>query len=791
MKDSNSLPDPQNPTLLFEEYLRAMDAGQPVDMTELCARAGPREGDLKKRIDIFRTLQELSDTLDGAPGGGASAAAGIERIGRFERLVRIGQGGLSQVFLGYDPTLKRNVALKILSPDQIATSDARGWIASEAQSLARLDHPGVVRVFEIGEADGFAFIAMEFLAGPSLSAVIERLRSGKAGDDTAVEAVALRLTPIAARCRLVLQLARALAYCHEHGVVHRDVKPGNVILQASGEPKVIDFGLAHLESDEASLTQVTQRLMGTPAYVAPEQVDGGRTGASPLSDQFSLGVVLYELLTSKNAFVRPSRSATLEAISRAEPPAPRTLDASIPTDLERICLHALERVPHDRYPSMAHLADDLEAFLEHRAISVRAPTPAKALLLWTRRHEREIALSTKALACALAVAVAVWIGSALRERSRFEDDMAKLGASIEALDHPQNFNAWYGSFRPHHAEAKRLDGELAARVLGADMSAIALLHADRASQRLATVLAQEWERLRLSQPMQADHADRLLMGQWRDALASDEEYCPECLHNIGDRERGRVDLPTLAAGGRLSLWQYGGGPSPLTPALRPVDPSQLRPPGLYRLQAFDAAHELVLDTEFLVRPEQKRWRIEARPLQPAIESRMIDAAATTLDVYGAGQVKVAAYRIMRDPMRWCDLALAGWSNEKTLAEKAFVQRQLSRELDLTSPALLSWETALSVALAVGARLPTGCELLAALTSNRIETPGRGSTTAGEFVSSIITNDDIYGLPYESEMMGNQIVLTPPQYNMDGLPTGHDDTGALQLMTFRLARSSPE
>jgi predicted Ser/Thr protein kinase len=775
----------RDPTLLFEEYLRAWDAGDPVNLGDLCARAGPRVADLKKRIEIFRTLQELSDTLDTPSMDDASVPVDIDKIGRFERLVRIGQGGLSQVFLAHDPALKRNVALKILSPDQITTSDARSWIASEAQSLARLDHPGVVRVFEVDEADGFAYVAMEFLAGPSLAAVIERIRSGVAGDDEAVEAAALRLSTVNTRCRLVLRLARALAYCHAQGIVHRDIKPGNILVQANGEPKWIDFGLAHIESDSASLTQVTQRLMGTPAYIAPEQVDGGRTGASPRSDQFSLGVVLYELLTSKNAFLRSSRSATLDAISRAEPPAPRKVDASIPADLERICLHALERSPDARYPSIDKMADDLEAFLEHRPISLRAPTPVQRFALWAQRHRREIALSARALGCALVVAIAVWVVGAVRARSALKAQLGEFDATVAGLDSPQHFVKRYDALRECSSHARTFDSEWIATVLAADLAGATHAAVERTSQRMSEVLAEEWKTIETVQSTDHVSATTRLLHQWEDAIEADANLCPDCTFNKRDRERGMVDLPESFVGDEISVWRHEAGSTPITSKLRAIDAARRRTAGLYRVQTFDSLNCLARETEFLVRAEEERRALTLRPLHTAIASRMVDVGPTKIDIQPAS-VDVEAYRIMRDPVRWNDLFLTGWSLERVAGLKISAEALSGREIDWNDPAALGWDDALSVASTLGARFPTGGELTAFMSDSRIETPGSDSTIAAEILSSVMSDDSFRALHYDSKV-GAPHLQAYPTHN----PAFERRRGIFWLFTFRLARSAPD
>lgn len=388
-----------------------------------------------------------------------------ERIGRFRPLRLLGVGGFSRVYLAHDKRLRRLIALKVLSPDRVAAGGT-AWIDAEGRSLAQLRHPHVVQVFDLDEEDGQPFVAMEYVPGTDLRSVIEALRSEREQPDAEpnpeVRPALRALATISARVRLAAQLARALAYCHGEGVIHRDVTPANVRLSPPAEPKWIDFGLAHVV-DDARDSDRTRGFVGTPAYLAPEQVDRERTGADERSDVFSLGLVLYELLTLEHPFKRDSYSGTLAAISRGRARLLRHSCPDVPSDVERICMHALERRPEDRYPSAAALADDLEAFLEHRAISLRPPLVTYSLHLWLRRNRRRLALAAGVLAAALFVAAAAWLWRAGAERAELDASIAASAAGDDLRDaDSETFYTRILALNELQERADELDAALAA-----------------------------------------------------------------------------------------------------------------------------------------------------------------------------------------------------------------------------------------------------------------------------------------------------------------------------------------
>lgn len=309
---------------LFLEYIEAVDRGESPDIAEMCARADDPSG--------FQKVVELHGSL------GAS-------IGRFKLQEQLGKGGFGTVFLATDPKLGRQVAIKMMS--------GRDWARNEARSLARLRHPNIVEVYEV-ESD---YIVMEFVKGSPLR---------PEGD-------------MHSRLRVLIQVADALAYAHEEGVVSRDVKPDNVILKEDGTVKLIDFSIAHVEGDEADLN-ITQSLVVSPAYMAPEQIERGRTGASPQSDQFAFGVMAFEYLTGTHPFRKSetTREQVISAISRCTPPRPRGLTR----DLDSVLFKALEKDPKRRYRSVRELRNDLQAVLEFRPVSVSGPSLVRFLRRW-------------------------------------------------------------------------------------------------------------------------------------------------------------------------------------------------------------------------------------------------------------------------------------------------------------------------------------------------------------------------------------------------------------------------
>ncbi|HJT79064.1 MAG TPA: serine/threonine-protein kinase, partial [Gemmataceae bacterium] len=283
----------------------------------------------------------------------------------------LGEGAFGRVYEAYDPQLDRAVALKVAKPEQLGSAQRVQRFLREAKAAANLRHPHIVPVFEAGTDGGHHFIAAAFIPGRTLEAAVEEARPD-----------------FRRSAQLVRQLAGALAYAHGLGIVHRDVKPANVMLDERGDPLLMDFGLAARQEEAEKLTQDGAR-MGTPLYMAPEQWAGQAVAAS---DQYSLGVLLFELFAGQTPF-----SGTPELLAflheKQEPPSPRKFDRRLPRDLETICLKCLQKEPGRRYADCQALADDLRRWLDGETVTARRPGPGERLLRWGRRNPLVAALS--------------------------------------------------------------------------------------------------------------------------------------------------------------------------------------------------------------------------------------------------------------------------------------------------------------------------------------------------------------------------------------------------------------
>jgi len=314
----------------------------------------------------------------------------LGELGDYELLEEIGRGGQGVVFRARQKSLNRTVALKIIGLGQWASKAHVKRFRLEAEAAARLDHPCIVPIYEVGEGDGSCYFSMKFVEGGQLD-----------------EAVRRTPMPMRQAAELMAKVARTVHYAHEHSILHRDIKPGNILLDANGEPHLTDFGLARLVESESSVTH-TLEVMGTPSYMAPEQAMGNNAAVTKVTDVYGLGAVLYQLLTGHPPFAGGTTYETIKLVLETEPRQLRLWNRKIDRDLSTICLKCLEKDPKRRYSSALALAEDLERWLRHEPIRARHTGVFTRGKKWVRRNPTTALLFALSLAFAATVGVMIW-----------------------------------------------------------------------------------------------------------------------------------------------------------------------------------------------------------------------------------------------------------------------------------------------------------------------------------------------------------------------------------------------
>jgi serine/threonine protein kinase/WD40 repeat protein len=459
---------------IVEAAIARLERGEPVDFDALVAAHPEYAGKVRELLPAIEMLVHLGaarvEAMEESIAEGLALACSHRQLGDFRLIRELGRGGMGTVFEAEQLSMGRRVALKVLPFAALVDGKALQRFRNEVRAAAALDHPHIVSVYSVGEERGVHFYAMQLIRGRTLGEVIEGLRNSDCGlrndgrggaqqllggpsnfeaESRAFSQSAIRnpqsaidTHPVAAlstsanRCsserykaaaRLAIQAAEALQHAHDQGVLHRDVKPGNLMVDADEQLYVTDFGLARIVTD-VSMT-MTGDMLGTLRYMAPEQAAAGGVVIDHRADIYSLGATLYELLALRPAFGETDRGQLLKQIASDEPPPLRKVDRRIPTDLGTIVLKAMAKARDERYQTARQMADDLRAYLEHRPIKARPASWEDRLRRWSRRHHQAVQTGVAAL---LLVSVVLAGGIGLVQRSRREA-LASLEQTSELL----------------------------------------------------------------------------------------------------------------------------------------------------------------------------------------------------------------------------------------------------------------------------------------------------------------------------------------------------------------------
>jgi serine/threonine protein kinase len=427
------------------DYLTAAQAGQRPDPREWLDRFSDVADELRSFFsdrDGFLAFAGGPPSADVSPTPRTSSSPPVS-LGDYELLEELGRGGMGVVYRARQSSLPRQVALKLLLDADWASPDEQQRFRREAEVVARLEHPHIVPVYEAGLCDGLPYLSMKLIEGGNLARAVAAGR-WPVGEKETQRAVAA----------LLVKIARAVHHAHQRGVLHRDLKPANVLLDEQGQPHVTDFGLARRLSDPTYLTP-TGTVIGTPCYMAPEQAAGAKDVTTAV-DVYSLGAILYELLTGRRPFEGESVLETLLRVQEEEPARPRTLNRRIDRDLESVCLKCLEKDPRRRYRSAEALANDLEGWLRGESVPPRPTRRIGRFMKWVRRRPAIATLLALCLLTVLAVSVVF-----LRQ-SRAEADLRRTLTELsenerkerKRVDDERNFRSYLDAVR---AAAKELE----------------------------------------------------------------------------------------------------------------------------------------------------------------------------------------------------------------------------------------------------------------------------------------------------------------------------------------------
>ncbi len=401
---------------LIAEYIRDSEAGRPPNRQALLKQFPEFASELKhffsQRDRLNRLadpIREFGEDLDQSIGPGKQ----LSYVGNYELLEEVARGGMGVVYKARQSTLGRIVAVKMIVSGRLANEQDVQRFQSEAQAAASLKHPNIVSIHEVGQHEGWHYFSMDYVEGQDLSTVLR-----------------LNLLPAKTAASYVRQMAEAIHYAHQRGILHRDLKPSNILIDQQNQVHITDFGLAMRVEGDQGLTQ-TGQILGTPSYMPPEQAQGKRSLIGPASDVYALGAILYECLTGRPPFRADSVIKTIEQVIHADAAWPRTLNASIPRDLETICLKCLEKEPHRRYGTGQLLADDLGRFLNGEPIVARPAHTWERSLKWVRRHPMPAAVILSSIVALLAL---VGMGIGLYYNAELDSANSQLRSSNQQLE---------------------------------------------------------------------------------------------------------------------------------------------------------------------------------------------------------------------------------------------------------------------------------------------------------------------------------------------------------------------
>jgi serine/threonine protein kinase len=449
----------------LERFLADLEGGSAPDCESLLAEHPDLADELRPYLDSLRMLHSAARDMKvnmRAAGVETKEATKPRQIGDYRIVREIGRGGMGIVYEAHQESLNRQVALKILPFAAVLDQRQIARFRNEAQAAAQLHHSHIVPVFAVGQEQGVYYYAMQYIDGQSMEHAIDELRRAddhRGGRTTKVDGAmngststlsfgaARRWSAAPARledffhtvARLGIEAAEALHHAHEHGIIHRDVKPSNLLLDKQGSLWVTDFGLARMQADNG--VTLTGDVVGTLRYMSPEQASG-ESLLDARTDVYSLGVTLYELLTRRHAHAGDDRQALLRQIVDEEPIAPRRIDPAIPADLETIVLSAMSKSRDERYKTARELAEDLERFLTGKPTLAKRPTLADRAVKWARRHGPLVKLA----ACAMLVLCAVSstaLVMVLREQAKTADALTDARSQFSRAE--KNFQLAWGA----------------------------------------------------------------------------------------------------------------------------------------------------------------------------------------------------------------------------------------------------------------------------------------------------------------------------------------------------------